>query len=353
MKLSLALLFLAATSMAAADCTALAGESIRWIVPTKPGGGYDAYSRLMQPFIERKLGARIVIENRFEAGGIVGALAIRDAPADGMTIGIINASGLLATNIMANSPAPDPLTEFTILGRVISNHVVMFTGRDSGFSDIDELLRSSLTRPILVGVRDAGSASFFAVPVTASLIGMNFSLVTGYVGNATRALAVIRGEVDIVLHHFDSARRYVDAGELIPLLQLTEPRDGAEDHNPDSALAAVPVLAGSAGLARQRATKTGKTPDQAEREASALASIIGAGRLIVAPPGLPEPLAACLSSVLGEVLTSTDLLVAANRVHLSIAFADRETAYNDLLTGAGEITQFAPLVRTTIDQVRQ
>jgi tripartite-type tricarboxylate transporter receptor subunit TctC len=255
--------------------------------------------------------------------------------------------------MMADSPAPDPLTEFTILGRVISNHVVMLTGRDSGISDIDELLRSSLTRPILVGVRDAGSASFIAVPVTASLIGMKFSLVTGYVGNATRALAAIRGEVDIVLHHFDSARRYVDAGELIPLLQLTEPYNGTQGKSSDMSLAGVPVLAGSAGLARQRATTTGRTPDQAEREASALASIIGAGRLIVAPPGLPEPLAACLSSVLGEVLNSTDLLTAADRVHLSIAFADRETAYNDLLTGAGEMSKFAPLVRATIEQVRQ
>ena len=85
---ALLMLSLAATGYAApaGPCRELAGATLRWIVTSAPGGGYDTYSRLLEPHLERELGARIQIENRPGAGGIVGAMAIRDAPADGRTL---------------------------------------------------------------------------------------------------------------------------------------------------------------------------------------------------------------------------------------------------------------------------
>ena len=52
-----------APALAGEDCKLLAGQTVNWIVPSKPGGGYDAYSRLLQPFLEEHLKARIVIAN--------------------------------------------------------------------------------------------------------------------------------------------------------------------------------------------------------------------------------------------------------------------------------------------------
>ena len=46
-----------------------------------------------------------------------------------------------------------------------------------------------LSESIMTGVRDAGSASFYAVPVAAELLGFRYELVTGYVGSAARTLA--------------------------------------------------------------------------------------------------------------------------------------------------------------------
>ena len=63
-----------------------------------------------------------------------------------------------------------------------------------GFSDMNGLLAAAQIRSIVFGVRDLGSASFYAVPVTASLLGLDYALVSGYVGTASRVLAVIRGE---------------------------------------------------------------------------------------------------------------------------------------------------------------
>jgi tripartite-type tricarboxylate transporter receptor subunit TctC len=337
-------LLFASISPSQAGCAGLDGDSLRWIVPSRPGGGYDAYSRLLQPFIEDELGSRIIIENRPEAGGIVGAAAIRDAEADGRTLGLVNASGLLAANAVTGGTAPNPATDFRILGSVVSNHLVMFTGRDSGISSLSELLDQAQSRPVVAGVRDAGSSSFYAVPVAADLLGFDYELVTGYVGSAARTLAAMRGEVDVVFGHFDSVESQVEAGELLPLLQLTTASGSGVD---------VPRLAGAEGEAARRAVELGRSPEEAAAAAAALAAVVGAGRLVVGPPALPEPLAACLESALWRVMTGEELAAAARRAQLGIDPLDAAAARLQVLEAEAALPRFEPLVQAAVEQARR
>jgi tripartite-type tricarboxylate transporter receptor subunit TctC len=293
-----------------------------------------------------------MIENRPEAGGIVGARAIRDAAPDGRTLGIINASGLLAANAVEAGTAPDPASDFTILASIVSNHVVLFSGRDSGIADVADLLRVAQSRPIVAGVREAGSSSFYALPIAAALLGFDYALVTGYVGSAARTLAVMRGEVDVVVAHLDSVQGQVRDGELVPLLQLTTVPASAVPGSAASTLD-VPRLAGPDGLARQRATATGRAPEQAEEEAAALAALVGAGRLAVAPSGLPQALAACLDATLGAILASTELRAAAERAQLGIAPLNGRAAQVEVLEGAHALARFDTLIRAAVEQARQ
>lgn len=350
MRLALALLlttgpvFPLAASDAPGGCTDFAGKTIHWIVPSQPGGGYDAYSRLLQPFLERLLAAHLLIENLPDAGGIVAAVAIRDAAADGTTLGLINASGLLTVHAIEGQLTPDPATDFTLLGQIVSNHVVVFSGRNSGLKDIHDLLRVAQSRPIVVGVRDVGSSSFFAVPILAELLGMQYAWVIGYVGSPARTMALMRGEIDISVGSFDSVSSQVQAGELIPLLQVTGP--AARKLN-------VPQLGGPAGIASQRAVATGRTPGEAEQLAADLAAIVGAGRLVVAPVSLPSQLAACLEDALGQVLQSAELVVAARRAQLPIEYQDSAAAYRGLLEASRGVEQFHDLIQAAIEQARE
>lgn len=326
------------------DCPELTGGNIRWIVPSRPGGGYDAYSRLIQPFLEDRLHAHIIIENQADAGGVVGAIVLRDAVPDGRTLGIVNASGLIAANAVEEHLAPDPLVDFTVLAQVVSNHMFMFTGRDSTLHNINDVLQISQSRPIVVGVRDLGSTSFYAVPVVGDLLGMDYVLVGGYVGNPARILAVMRGEVDIVLAHFDSVEGQVQAGELIPLLSLAGSMEG---------VTGMPQLGGPDGLARQRAGFTGRTPQAAEQMADELATIVGAGRLVAGPPGMPKPLATCLESTLGVILQSEQFLAAARRARLGIEYANATLAAERLAAGSKSVEQFRDLISAAVAQARE
>ena len=352
MKRFLILLLVIVSHTAVAECLKPANANIRWIVPTKPGGGYDAWSRLLQPFLEKQLETLIKIENRIGAGGLIGAMAISNAPADGTTMGIINAPGLLAANLMAESPAPDPATDFTVVGRVATTHVVMFTGRDSGIANIDELIRISNDRPILVGVHDIGSSIFIALPVTATLIGLNYELVTGYIGNMARTMAALRGEVDILFQNFDSARRYVEAGELVPLLQITDPSSRNLTETSTKQLASVPVLGGEQGMASLRAASVGKTRLEADQQARALDSIFAVGRLIVAPPGLPEPVAECLRSSLADVLENPEFQFAAQRAGLGIDYKGPNAVQADFSLANRELVNFRVEITSAIERTR-
>jgi tripartite-type tricarboxylate transporter receptor subunit TctC len=334
----------------AAACRSISGGKVRFIVPHTSTGGYDAYARLLQPFLERALGTSVVVENRSGAGGLVGAAAIRDAEPDGRALGILNASGMLAARL--DQRAPDPATDFTILARLLSNRTVVVTGARSGIGHVDQLLAMSAQRPIVVGVRDAGSASMFVVPVVASLIGLRYQLVTGYDGNAARALAAIRGEVDLLVQNFDSVQRFIADGELRPLLQVVG-RDVAAHPGPNEAmLARVPMLGGDAGVARRRAASTGRTPAQALQQATALESLLDAGRLIAAPPHLPDDIRSCLERAIGSILADTGFRDAATRAALSLDPADAATATRDVRAAAAAIQQFAPLVRAAMQQAR-
>jgi tripartite-type tricarboxylate transporter receptor subunit TctC len=324
---------------------------LRWIVPNSPGGGYDTYSRLLQPFLATELRATIVVENRSDAGGLVAAAAIRDAAPDGKTIGIINAAGLLAARL--DGSTLNPATDFTVLARVLRNRVVLLTGRESGIDSLDELLRVAGQRPIVIGVRDAGSVSIVAVPVIAELLGMDYVLVTGYVGNTARILAVVRGEVDLIVQNLDSTRSFIEDGTVRPLLQVTGAQAGGEPGTHDPILAGIPVLGGETGVAQQRARLAGRSREQAKKRADSFGALVDAGRLVVAPRALPDHLRRCLEAAVGVVLRSPGLKAAADRAKLRIEPAGAADARADIRAAAEAMADFAPVVRAAMQRARQ
>ena len=62
------------------------GQTIKLIAPYPPGGSVDAISRLVQPGLQQRLGATVIVENRAGAGGAVGANAVAKSAPDGTNI---------------------------------------------------------------------------------------------------------------------------------------------------------------------------------------------------------------------------------------------------------------------------
>src|SRR5262245_30782798 len=84
-----------ASSAAAQDSEQafFSGKTVRFVVGFGPGGGYDAYARMLAPYLSKTLGATVIVENRPGAGGLVALNGVYMAPADGLTIMIVNGTG--------------------------------------------------------------------------------------------------------------------------------------------------------------------------------------------------------------------------------------------------------------------
>src|ERR1700683_5233113 len=62
------------------------GKTLRILVGSPPGGGYDIYARLVAPALAEKIGAEVVVENKAGNGGLAALATLLVRPADGLTI---------------------------------------------------------------------------------------------------------------------------------------------------------------------------------------------------------------------------------------------------------------------------
>lgn len=331
-----------------ATCFQTAGRKVRWIVPFPPGGGYDVYSRLLEPFYQEKIGAEIAVENIPGAGGRVAANTLKSSDPDGLTLGILNAPGLLVASLTGESSAPNPAKDFTILGRVVRNQVVLVTGYSSPFRTIEDVLAEAGRRHILFGISEIGSTNFVNMAVTASLLGIDARFIAGFAGSRETSLAAMRGEVDLSAFTFESILDRVEAQDLRPILQIS-----AKTISPHASLEGVPLLCGEAGLVGGRAAQLGRDARQTEADAQALVNLSQTGLLVAAPPRMDEGLFQCLEQRLHETLTSPAFQAAAARANRSLDVGRAAEAQAYIESAAEQTVRFMPAVREAINKIRE
>ena len=330
------------------SCPQIRGRRIRWIVPYSPGGGYDIYSRLIEPFYEQGLDAEIRIDNVTGAGGAVGARTLKQSEPNGLTLGILAAPGFLVAAMIGETQTPNPATDFTILGRVGPIEQLWFTGRQSPLHTMDDLLREARNRPIVFAITDVAGLNFVNSAVISDLMDINAEYVAGFAGSREASLAVARDDVDVACFNFDSVRDRIEAGDLRPLLQI-----GREPISPHPSLRGIPVLGGENGLVVQHAREHGRNVDEKSEMATALVNISRAGRLIVGPPGLGADLVRCLGHRLHEVLTDPAFEAAAAKASRSLDPARANVATTDVQAAAASVNTLLPTVREAVRHLRR
>ena len=332
---------------ASPSCPGLRGRTISWIVPHAAGGGHDAYSRLIALYLAPALEARILVKNQPASGGLIGARTIVRSRPDGRTLGLISGSGMLAASVAGETRAPDPATDFTVLGRVAGSEQVWATGRDSPLRTMDDVFAAARTRPIVFGTRDVGGLSFLSITLGSWLLGLPVEIVPGYGGTSGGVLAAVRGEVDLVSYDFDTIYGSIDGGDLRPLLQIA-----AAPVSADPALAGVPALGGPGGAAAARARARGMSVEEVLDDVGPFLDLVNAGRLVVAPPRMPATLSACLEEALLSVLRDTGFRRRAARARLSLDVAGSAGARGRLASAARRRGRFEPVIRAAIAELR-
>jgi tripartite-type tricarboxylate transporter receptor subunit TctC len=175
-------------------------RSLTLVIGNGPGGGFDAFGRLLARHLGRHIPGHpsIVVQNMPGAGSLVAANHLFNvAPKDGSTFGLIARNmpllGLLGTNPNVRF---DP-RRFTWLGsssNFSNDAYVLIARKDAPVQSLAGALRPDGPALILGGTADGGTSS--DVPkILRDTIGLNMRLVVGYRDSAAIYLAMERGEV--------------------------------------------------------------------------------------------------------------------------------------------------------------
>lgn len=329
-----------ATSRAAC----IEGARVRWIVGWTPGGGFDTYSRLAQPFIEKALGVQIAIDNVAGAGGLVGARTLGRARPDGRTLGILNGSGYLWNRDPDVRTAPDLARDFTVLARVSRRQQVIVASPASGLKTLDDLVVLAKQRPVIAGITSPDSANFAALAAVTDLFGLRTEFVAGYPGSREMVLALAREDFEITSMDIETYIEIPGLESMNALLQITPERSR------DDRLAGTPHLAGPTGLVSVRPELFAGSASHVSEVTAAITVYLEMGRLFAGPPGMPPALRDCVEAGIHAALSERGFAEAARRAGRSIDVLPGEEVRRMI---PGAVRAARPIEQVTAAAVRR
>ena len=195
-------------------------KTITFIIPYKPGGGFDTYVRALAPILEKRLGVTVVPKNMPGAGGRKGATYLYKSKPDGYRISIMNLPGKAIAAIQGKKGVGYDIRKFTWLGQIASDSYVIAVAGKSKINSIADLKK--LGRTIKTAGTGKGATSYVVSQIAGNILGLKLKLVTGYKGSSGMSIAVIRGDTDIGFFAYRSYSKFAKSGDLRAIAALDE-----------------------------------------------------------------------------------------------------------------------------------
>ncbi len=220
--LSASALWLCPAWMPAASAQALQAwpmaKPITLVVGYPPGGSTDFTARALGAELSRKLGQTVVIENVGGAGGTIGAQKVAAAAPDGYTL-LLGSNNEMAISKLVNPAVRyDPLRDFTPIGLVASQPMVLVASAKSGVKTTDEFLKAAKASPgkFSYGSSGVGTALNLAGEMVKQASGV-FVVHIPYRGVAPLANDLLGGQLDYGVFVLSSGLPHIKSGKVVAL----------------------------------------------------------------------------------------------------------------------------------------
>ncbi|MGE8449124.1 MAG: Bug family tripartite tricarboxylate transporter substrate binding protein [Pseudomonadales bacterium] len=217
-RVSAAILWIAMTPCLSGAAIAAAPDypvkPIKMIVPGPPAGATDGIARVIGADISADLTQPVVVENRAGAGGIIGARAVADAPADGYTL----LSGHVATNAIVPAlvkPKPyDAVTDFTPLALIGTAPDILVVPTASGIKTLADLVAlGKRGTPIAFGSPGVGMPQQIEAIELSRRAGVAMSHVP-YRGTAPALIDLAGGQITMMFATPAAAAPFLKSGQI-------------------------------------------------------------------------------------------------------------------------------------------
>ena len=233
-------LFALGLSAPVAQASDYPNAPIKIVVPFSPGGTTDIIARLLGNKMAEDLGARIVVENRPGANGIIGSDAVAKSAPDGYTL-VIVAPGH-ASNISLQDSLPyDTLNDFAPIALLITQPSVLVVHPSVKFDSVGELVAAAKAKPgeISYASGGVGSSQHLAGAMFEQKAGIEL-LHVAYKGSAPAEADLVGGQVQAMFASVVSALPKVQAGQIKALAVTSSTRSPAAPELPTIQEAGVP-----------------------------------------------------------------------------------------------------------------
>lgn len=195
---------------------------VRMIVPSAPGGGADAFGRLLADQLSRRLNQSFVVENNAGAAGTIAIAQLAHAKPDGYTIGLGTMTSTTLAPAVYRNLSYDPAKDLTTLARVGTSPIILIATKDFPASDLREFiaLARSSAHPIQFGTWGQGSTGQFCAEVLAQKTGVKLDHIP-FKGAAPVVTAMLGGVVKVGWVDIGTGTTAVQTGKIKALAMCT------------------------------------------------------------------------------------------------------------------------------------
>jgi tripartite-type tricarboxylate transporter receptor subunit TctC len=188
-------------------------KPIRLVVPYTPGGGADTNSRMLAQPMSALLGQPIIIENRPGASGVVGAMAVLQAPTDGYTM-FYDTFPYAVNAVMRDLPF-DPVKDMIPVSQAINMPLILVIPASSPFQTVKDLVDFAKANPnkLDYGSYGAGGAAHLAAELLQRDAGIKWVHVP-YKGGAQAIADVLAGRLAGYFSNPITALQHLKSGKL-------------------------------------------------------------------------------------------------------------------------------------------
>lgn len=302
LRFALVVLLLCAANATPAQEPFYKGKSLRVIVGTSAGGGFDTYTRTIARHLGKHVPGQptVQVENMPGAGHLIGANHMyKVAKPDGLTIGHFH-GGWFLYQLFKRPGIEFDATKFEFIGSPIRESRACAFTKASGITSVERWLASKT--PVKLGGIGGGAPDDMA-RMLAATTALPIQLVSGYKGTSEIRLAAESGELAGGCWTWDSIRstwsKAIQSGEAIVVLQaLSKP-------HPD--LPNVPLALSLAKSEEARQLIKAGVQDPADFY-----------RPYVAPPRTPKERVETLRQAFDATMKDPEFLADAKKANLDV-----------------------------------
>lgn len=247
------------------------------VVAYPPGGSTDLTGRAVADQLSKKLGVPVIVENVGGAGGAIGAHKVSRAAPDGYTL-LLGANNEIAINRLISPSVKYSYKDFTPIGLVASQPMVLVASIQSGVKTTDQFIKTVKAKPgkYIYGSSGVGTALHLSAEMAKQQAGLFMSHIP-YRGVGPLTTDLYAGTVDFGVYVLSSGLPHIRGGKVVAL-GITEKKRSAVA--PDLA-----PLADHPSLSQMD---------------------ISVWFALMAPPNLPEAITARLRKALAESLQTPE-----------------------------------------------